>query len=117
MPFGKYRGWEIAALPDDYLAWLLTIELYKPLYDAVAGEYQRRLDEYDLSQEGRTPPPPGLRLRVEEAPLARRMFDAGYRTLARTLHPDHGGDADQMRQLNLLSASLRAQLGALEGTK
>jgi hypothetical protein len=119
MPFGKYRGREIANLPNDYLGWLLTRELDDWLRDAVNTEYQRRTYRYD-NREYHTPPQPtptaepGLRIQPDELSLARRVFDGGYRTLARTMHPDLGGNAEEMRRLNLLAASLRSQLAALE---
>jgi hypothetical protein len=38
------------------------------------------------------------------------VFDAGYRALALTAHPDVGGDAAEMRALNALAESVREQL-------
>jgi hypothetical protein len=106
-------------LPDDYLAWLSTIELRGWLHDAVHREYDRRTDEYDRRQKDRTPPPPppaepGLRIRPDEVSLARCLVDIGYRGLARLLHPDAGGDTEEMRRLNALTKSLRMQLTGLE---
>jgi hypothetical protein len=41
MPFGKYKGQQIAAVPDDYLAWCFGIA--RPyLQQAIAGELRGR---------------------------------------------------------------------------
>ena len=43
MPFGKYKGHELTALPDEYLLWLIaTVPLRDPLLSAVAEEITRR---------------------------------------------------------------------------
>ena len=43
MPFGKYKGHEITALPDDYLLWMIaTIPLRDPLLRAVTEEITER---------------------------------------------------------------------------
>jgi hypothetical protein len=119
MPFGRHRGRLIADLPNDYLNWLLTRELDDWLHDAVRTEHQRRTDRYDNRREYQAPPPPpptaepGLRIKPDEVSLTRRLVDTGYHAMARALHPDLGGDVEQMRRLNLLAASLRSQLEAL----
>jgi hypothetical protein len=118
MPFGKHHGIPLAELPDDYLSWLLTIELRGWLHEAAHAEYARRLFIGHGREEDRTPAAsPSIRVRPEDVPLARSVFDAGYRSLAQSLHPDHGGDPDQMRQLNGLAQSFREQLAALGGAK
>jgi hypothetical protein len=113
MPFGKYAGWEFEEIPADYLTWLLTIELRDWLRKAVTDECQRRAEE----RERRTYPPPAagpaIRVPLEEVPLIRRVFDAGFRALARKLHPDAGGDLREMQALNSLADSVRAQLAAI----
>jgi hypothetical protein len=122
MPFGRFRGCQIEDLPSDYLQWLTTIELRGSLREAIHREYSQRTGEYGEYDDGsyRTPPPPppaqpGLRVRLDQVPMARRLIDAGYKSLARLLHPDHaGGDAEEMRDLNLLVDQLRAQLATLK---
>jgi len=37
------------------------------------------------------------------------MIEAGYRTLAMKYHPDHGGDSEKMRDLNLEIARWRSE--------
>jgi hypothetical protein len=115
MPFGLHKGCAIEDLPDGYLRWLTSIDLRGWLHDAVHREFDRRT-QYD----NRTPPPPaglGIRLRREELPLARRLFETGYRNLVWVMHPDKGGDTHDMQNLNGLVQSLRDQLDALEAAK
>lgn len=40
----------------------------------------------------------------------RRIIEAGYRALAREFHPDHGGDAAKMAELNEAAKELRRLL-------
>ena len=123
MPFGKFQGWPLKELSDSYLHWLLTIELREPLRAAVRCEAELRgLGPHEYRKHAprgdsfRPPEPPrGLQLRPAEIPLARRVFDAGYRALARATHPDVGGDAAEMRALNALAESVRTQFRALGG--
>lgn len=42
LPFGKYKGTPVNALPDDYLQWLSTRELRDPLRSVVARELRAR---------------------------------------------------------------------------
>jgi Putative quorum-sensing-regulated virulence factor len=52
MPFGKYKGHDLAALPDDYLLWVsANIPLREPLWSALTDEMARRGYE-------ELPPPP-----------------------------------------------------------
>lgn len=42
MAFGKYHARPIASLPQDYLSWLLTIDLREPLKGHIVAEAARR---------------------------------------------------------------------------
>jgi hypothetical protein len=55
-----------------------------------------------------------LPLNAEELPPARRVFDAGYKAVERSLHPDAGGDAEAIKSLNLFADSVRGQFDLLE---
>ena len=79
MPFGKYKGTLVSALPDDYLAWLVTREdLRDPLRAALARECQVR---------GSTSAPRPLATRLHEA-QARGFFlvPAGHEAEVREYH-------------------------------
>ena len=95
IPFGKYRGKQVKELPFNYLEWLTSIELLEPLRTKVKEEYERRL--FDQSRwEG----PIDLKV-VDE------IISAGVRSLARTHHPDSGGDHEKMVQINNAADWLR----------
>ena len=52
MPFGKYRGQDLAALPDAYLLWVsANVPLREPLWSAIT-------DEMALRGYEELPPPP-----------------------------------------------------------
>jgi hypothetical protein len=52
MPFGKYKGQDLAALPDEYLLWVsANIPLREPLWSAIT-------DEMALRGYEELPPPP-----------------------------------------------------------
>jgi uncharacterized protein (DUF3820 family) len=52
MPFGKYKGHDLAALPDEYLLWVsANIPLREPLGSAIT-------DEMALRGYEELPPPP-----------------------------------------------------------
>lgn len=102
IPFGKYRGCEIADLPENYLEWLLTIELKSGLFDAVVIEINRRRfsrQHYQAKSE------------VPAAPMVKEIVKAGYRALAMKYHPDHGGDGKKMVELNLTYEKLLQEVG------
>jgi len=93
MPFGRHQGVPLNLLPDPYLQWLMTIDLREPLASAVAAEWAAL----------RNPAHPDLI-------LARHVIDAGFRVLAKTHHPDAGGDVKAMQKLNSTVTRLRRQL-------
>jgi hypothetical protein len=79
MPFGRYRGQPLSALPSDYLQWLLTLDdLREPLRSSIRDEVARR--------SGARPDP-----RIVEDVIA-----AGQRSLAKRHHPDTGGSHESM---------------------
>jgi len=81
MPFGKFRGVEIADLPDEYVAWLHGLDdLREPLRSAIDAEREAR-----------------------HAP-------AVFRALALRHHPDHGGESAAMRAVLDAAAWLRRQI-------
>jgi hypothetical protein len=95
MPFGKFRGKEIWTLPDYYIEWILDQNwLEYPLKSHLEEEWERRTD----SSRG---PDQHQRSLVsvfnpELAEMGGKIIDAGFRTLAKRLHPDIGGSHEQM---------------------
>ncbi len=99
MPFGKYRGLPVEMLPDDYLRWLTTINLFEPLRTHVYSEVTRRGIPW-------TP-----KIEVGSATLVDEIIRTGYLTLAKKHHPDLGGDQAKMIDLNQSYDYLREILG------
>jgi hypothetical protein len=92
IPFGKFKGIEVSALPDDYILWLITLDdLREPLRSAVQDEYVSRFE--NRSGDGRHSV---RRLPDEVQRVASELIDAGYRGLAKKFHPDAGGSHDAM---------------------
>jgi hypothetical protein len=70
MPFGKYKGQDLSALPDEYLLWLsANIPLRDPLRSAVAEEITER--GWEL------PPPPSASLPRPSQQQKRSRADNG----------------------------------------
>jgi hypothetical protein len=105
MPFGRYRGALLDQLPDDYLAWLLTLDdLREPLRSAVAREANRRRT-HEWRHET------SARLACCPAPdVAEALIGAGLRSLSRRYHPDAGGTHEQMIQVTAVADWLRGVL-------
>jgi len=103
MPFGKYRGQPLSALPDGYLAWLTALpDLREPLRSRIRDELRAR-------GTGRGTAPgtlvvPALRT------AASRIVEAGFRALAKQHHPDAGGDHHAMIELTAARDALVALL-------
>jgi len=105
MPFGKYRGWDLRDLPEDYLDWLEGLpDLRNPLARAVCCEVSRRQQEQEPHEALQRQPDAGTMAAAGE------LVAAGYRELAKRNHPDVGGDTATMQAVNAAAAWLRAHL-------
>jgi hypothetical protein len=115
MPFGRYTDVLITDLPTSYLEWLTTIELGIWLRTAVNAELQSRLDSqyHQRSKVVSIASTRVLRLDVDDLPVVNELIERGYKAAARVHHPDTGGNADRMRQLNDVAQKLRSQIGVL----
>lgn len=103
MPFGKFKGWALHDLPDDYLQWLQEIDLREPLRSAVLDEALNR-----DPCAGPTPTMTGC----PDPEAARELIGAGLRSLARTRHPDAGGSHEEMIRVTAVADWLRARVDA-----
>jgi hypothetical protein len=99
MPFGPYRGKELASLPNDYLAWALRAVREEGLRHALLAEYNARIRS---ASAGNGHEPSGG---ASTAPgLSRELVERGRRELARKYHPDIGGNnGEPMKGVNLLA--------------
>jgi hypothetical protein len=95
MPFGKYKGAFVYALPDNYLIWLKErTDLRDPLKTYVFNELEAR---------GLIP------ARSSGTPEPNRV-KAIYRELSLQFHPDRiGGDGEAQRALNLFYERLQGK--------
>jgi hypothetical protein len=93
LTFGKYEGWSVRDVPEDYLQWLLSSS--EDTATMCREEIARREAEEEATMG-----------------MMERIIKAGYRDLAKKYHPDAGGDNEQMKELN---ASYDALNGALQG--
>lgn len=104
MPFGRYRGQQIDALPDEYLAWLAALPDLRPrLRAAVDAEVTRRRPRADARRRSTTP----------DRSTCEAVITAGYRVLARQRHPDVGGSHEAMIAATAAADWLRSQLRGL----
>jgi hypothetical protein len=98
MPWGKFKGRPIDQVESSYLAWLIdnAESLDENLRCAIGEELGRRYAPKP------TPCP--------EPEIAANVISAGVRSLAKTAHPDIGGDTRQMQLINAVADWLRQQL-------
>ena len=102
MPFGKYRGHPLSALPEDYIDWVLSLDdIREPLRSRLAAESFRRA--------GYREPEPPPRTGPIDGDLASMLIEAGRRALAVKCHPDNGGDLRTMQNVNATADKLLAQ--------
>jgi hypothetical protein len=92
MTFGKYEGWDIRDVPDDYLQWLImsTEQTLKMCKDEL--ERREAAEEADMS-------------------WMERIIKTGYRELVKRHHPDAGGQKEDMQALNASYDALSEALG------
>jgi hypothetical protein len=137
MPFGKHKGEPLSEIPDDYLEWLLSGEItLRPwLREAITTERIRRIlngrgssnqqshangngsnwrDSWDeftrrYGEERQAPRSGARRLPAgvtREAAL--QIVEEGRRSAAKKVHPDVGGNGEDMKAINVTHDWLRA---------
>ena len=119
MPFGKHRGFPLAAIDDNYLQWLLgRPDLHDWLRHAVERELadrrrSRRVhaapDAEQRAGEARRGALPETR-DVDKA-VALEIITRGYRVLSLETHPDRGGDLARMQAVTVAARWLRQTVG------
>src|SRR5947207_10839575 len=101
MPFGRHKGRPLDQLPSDYIWWLVTLDLRPPLRRHVALEYERRFGAAAADRSF----PRDLRQ------VAHKVVTAGLHAVAKTAHPDAGGNSAVMRDVNVVVELLRRLIG------
>jgi hypothetical protein len=102
MKFGKYKGRDLADVPDSYLRWLTSIELREPLKSHVQREVRRR-----------SVPVAADAIPAHLRDVAIEIISRGYRAVSRDRHPDAGGTHEGMVTATAARDALRA---LVEGT-
>jgi Putative quorum-sensing-regulated virulence factor len=90
-PFGTHKGLPMSEVPREYLEWYLREN--ELLMKQCRAELERRDTLEEATQS-----------------MAERIIQAGYRALAKQLHPDLGGDPAQFRELQGTVEELRSVL-------
>jgi hypothetical protein len=99
MPFGKFRGEDLADIPDGYLNWLLDECNLRPrLRNAVKRELETRDEDAALC-------------RCMAPVLPESLIWDWYRGLAMDYHPDRGGSVEAMKVINEAHARLKKLVG------
>lgn len=88
IPFGKFKGTFLCDVPDDYLAWLQTIELRDPLRAAIFAEAKEREFEHNNQINN-----------VPQIVVVDELVSAGFKSLAKKYHPDIGGSHEKMIEI------------------
>jgi hypothetical protein len=109
MPWGKYRGEDLAEVPSSYLAWVVEeCDLRPALETAVRAELADRF--------GRPCPACLARaLRSQGPALTLDLIAGWYRQLALRHHPDRGGLPGAMVGINAAHDLLLEMVGHQRG--
>jgi len=103
LPWGKYKGRALSAVPASYLCWLLE--------ETDIDAYYRAAIRAELVDRLALAPEPAVLAGPPEllAATFKELLALGYRTLAPRVHPDRGGDLARMQQLNACRDWCRTQ--------
>lgn len=105
MPWGKFRGQDLAQIPLDYIVWALehAASVEPRLRTALVDEVGKRLGLV-------RPSPPRTERPTNEGTVA-AVFDRWFRAAVMRFHPDRGGDPQLMAALNNLRDEFRDVVG------
>lgn len=95
MPFGKYKGWSLEDVPDDYLVWVLD-------YATSAGPTLKAAIRQRLGLDPQPQPAPGASYASDSGlptDRVRQSVQSWYRRMAMKYHPDRGGSDAQMQAI------------------
>ena len=106
MPFGMFKGRLLSDLPDDYLEWLLTIDLRDPLRTHVEAEIEDREAVATKSKS----------IGKDERRMAEEIITTGFRAMAKVHHPDKGGSTKAMQALNAANQWLKNIINGESGS-
>jgi uncharacterized protein (DUF3820 family) len=108
MPFGKYRGWPLDAVPEFYLRWAvenlrnIDLHLRRALREALAEHEAAQAHQADRSQRA----PTGGALIDLPA-----LIKTWHREMALRFHPDRGGSHEAMVAISIAHDRLKGLAG------
>ena len=88
LKFGKYEGWHLAEVPDDYV-------------DYMVQQKRKDLQLWEDEQKRRE------LIREADLPWVEKLIKAGHHALAQRHHPDRGGSAEDMQAINAAAEQLK----------
>lgn len=125
--FGAHKYKHISDVPTSYLQWML--KGLDSLEDDERGQVEAEIFARDIKAKSRTAngerrrqqqeqhrtfTQPGANLPAGITPdVLLSLIAAGRQTLAKRLHPDAGGDLEQMKRVNVAADFLEQQARAL----
>jgi hypothetical protein len=94
--FGKYNGMAFENVPSDYFEWLI-------------GTRKKDIEAYQAELDRRAA------AEVASLTMTERIIVAGYRALAKTMHPDVGGSKEQFQELQGSYEQLKSVMVEVKG--
>lgn len=92
LTYGKHVGKPVSDIPRDYLEWLI-------------GSREKEIASFKAEIERRE------LVEASSVSMVERLIAEGYRSLAKKLHPDTGGTAEEFTALKAASEQLKAIIG------
>jgi hypothetical protein len=111
--FGKYDGVHLQSpvIRNSYLRWMLRdVDLTDEERSSVTAELRRREPARERQERSNKTDSPSARIPAGvTCDVVTKLISAGRQTLAKRLHPDVGGDTEQMKRYNIAADWLEQQ--------
>jgi len=105
LTYGIYKDEDVEDIPESYLEWMERTK------STELDELQRAMEKRGLyTNRPKTTVKTVVRETTKVTPLQLEMMELGYKRLALTRHPDHGGTDKDMQLLNDAISKARKNL-------